>query len=137
MSYIGQDTKTRGLLGTRLDTKGHQGTPDAKPFPPCFPRAVMQVCQTMPRQRVIPGDVFGRLTAREQRGRSVREDGNEDHHSWWACDCVCGRKPVVRADRMVSGKTSSCGCLGLERLAQALEERARVIRERLANPGPL
>lgn len=53
------------------------------------------------------GMLFGRLTAIEivgKRGRNVI----------WRCSCACGSSTEVSAQSLVSGNTSSCGCLRRE-----------------------
>lgn len=55
---------------------------------------------------------FGRLTVVKQ-ARSYPRRG-----SFWACECECGTKTEVRGDRLVSGKTRSCGCLKAEHNAR-------------------
>jgi len=53
------------------------------------------------------GDVFGRLT--------IINEANSRHH--WVCICACGTKCEVMKRHLQSGKTSSCGCLHREQLA--------------------
>lgn len=48
------------------------------------------------------GKIFGRLTAIERLG------------VYYRCVCQCGHTVVVRTDRLVCGKTKSCGCLARE-----------------------
>lgn len=39
-----------------------------------------------------------------------------EHHAVWICQCDCGNECMVRASRVKSGMTSSCGCLAHETL---------------------
>jgi hypothetical protein len=55
------------------------------------------------RRPVQVGEVFGELTAREVAGRDKRG------HILWRCDCSCGEPKLVRASRLCSGDTRSCG----------------------------
>jgi len=68
------------------------------------------------------GKKFGRLTAVEQIG------------SYHKCLCDCGAEKLVRTDRMVSGKTTSCGCLVRElraaERAEASVHRAEMVESR-------
>lgn len=48
--------------------------------------------------------VFGKLTALA-RVATFRS------HSVWLCRCECGNETRVRADNLVSGNTTSCGCV--------------------------
>jgi hypothetical protein len=56
----------------------------------------------------ISGQKFGRLTVTEFHGIDKRG------YALWNCICECGRRPVVRGDRLRSGNTKSCGCLSRE-----------------------
>lgn len=49
------------------------------------------------------GDRFRKLTV------LCRTD-NKGRHACWMCRCDCGQQVVVRADRLRSGATGSCGC---------------------------
>jgi hypothetical protein len=55
----------------------------------------------------LTGTRFGRLVAMAPHHRN-------DHHWFWSVRCDCGTEKTVRADRMVSGHTRSCGCLARE-----------------------
>lgn len=55
----------------------------------------------------LAGQPFGRLTA-------IRRTGSDGKNALWLCRCSCGNKTTVRADRLRSGHTSSCGCLQAE-----------------------
>jgi hypothetical protein len=50
------------------------------------------------------GEKFGKLTVREQ---VASKNGARQ----WLCDCDCGGSKIVRAARLRSGDTRSCGCL--------------------------
>ena len=51
----------------------------------------------------ISGKSFGDLTVKSYAGRKVRT-------ALWLCVCVCGTEKIVARDKLVSGKTVSCGC---------------------------
>lgn len=55
----------------------------------------------------ISGMVFGRLTVVERKGSIKRK-------AIWKCACSCGAELLVVGQRLLSGKTKSCGCLSLE-----------------------
>lgn len=59
------------------------------------------------KQDVTKGQQFGRLTTLEVWNRPGYWDEE------WICDCVCGRRTIARRDRLLEGKTKSCGCLAL------------------------
>ena len=66
----------------------------------------------MKRFSVEIGQVFGRLT--------VAGDGVYDGHSVMVpCSCSCGGTRAVARHRLVSGHTSSCGCIKKERLSKS------------------
>jgi hypothetical protein len=82
------------------------------------------------RGKVAPGLVFGRTTtveAVDATKRGVR----------WLCQCECGGEHVALATRLLSGRTSSCGCLQRElrnaRRAQFNRYRSNPNRQR--KPG--
>lgn len=52
----------------------------------------------------LTGQRFGRLIALERINTRV-------HHTLWLCRCGCGKSARVAYQRLVAGKTRSCGCL--------------------------
>jgi hypothetical protein len=52
-----------------------------------------------------------RFTRLEVLARAEREPGIRNKGVRWTCRCDCGAELVVRADRLRSGNTKSCGCL--------------------------
>jgi hypothetical protein len=54
------------------------------------------------------GQVFGRLTVIEQKGRTNQNNVK------WLCRCVCGTEKVVANYHLLRGSTKSCGCLVLD-----------------------
>ena len=53
---------------------------------------------------------FGRLTV-------VRRSGSRRGKALWVCECDCLTQTLVTSDQLVSGKTSSCGCVARESMA--------------------
>jgi hypothetical protein len=51
------------------------------------------------------GQLFGRLSVVEQVGR------NELKKVLWKCRCECGTEVIVVAGSLVTGNTTSCGCV--------------------------
>jgi hypothetical protein len=51
------------------------------------------------------GQVFGKLTVREQAGRDKLKK------VMWRCTCECGNETVVVSGSLVTGNTTSCGCV--------------------------
>lgn len=58
------------------------------------------------------GQKFGRLEV-------VSFNGIKGGRSYWNCVCECGNKTVVQGSRLISGHTTSCGCLKKERTYEA------------------
>lgn len=68
----------------------------------------------MPSKRtIVPGDQFGRWAILE---RDLSRSQSRGHH--WLCRCTCGTVRTVRAFRLLSGESLSCGCLARELIAQ-------------------
>lgn len=61
-----------------------------------------------PAQSDFVGRRFGRLLVVGRLGR------DRNRHSIWDCLCDCGWQLAVRQPSLVSGNTSSCGCLHRE-----------------------
>lgn len=55
---------------------------------------------------------FGRLVAIEPAG------SNSQGNAMWRCLCDCGNEIVVNSQRLKSGHTKSCGCLGHDIIVQ-------------------
>jgi hypothetical protein len=65
----------------------------------------------MPAFQDLTGQKFGRLLV---ESCSDRRSGN----IYWSCLCDCGQRCTVRADRLKSGETKSCGCWHVESVTQ-------------------
>lgn len=52
---------------------------------------------------------FGRLVALQISPVPIGKG-----HRQWVCRCTCGSKCLVRADHLIRGNTTSCGCLRRE-----------------------
>lgn len=63
------------------------------------------------------GDHFGRLTV---IGRADGRGGRR----FWSCLCECGAKTIVGSAALMSGNTTSCGCLKIEMLIERSTEDA-------------
>lgn len=59
------------------------------------------------RSENLTGKKFGKLTAYQR----ADTHGKTNRSAWWKCACECGTLIERRADRLLSGKTKSCGCL--------------------------
>jgi hypothetical protein len=85
----------------------------------------------------LTGQKHGKLTV-------VGYAGSSDKGSMWACTCACGGSTTVRRDRLVKGKTTSCGCArqnsraklvdGVPSSAHPLYKTWGLMRNRCRNP---
>lgn len=53
----------------------------------------------------LTGRRFGKLIALERVGRRV-----SDGSAYWRCVCDCGATTVTSSNKLLQGKTTSCGC---------------------------
>lgn len=53
----------------------------------------------------LTGKIFGKLTV-----LSKNNEFGDQPHSYWDCQCECGKITTVRKDALIEGKTGSCGC---------------------------
>lgn len=58
----------------------------------------------------LTGQKFGRLTV-------IKRNGSKNQKAIWECKCDCGNYTMVNTDRLRSGKTRSCGCIAVEKIA--------------------
>lgn len=65
----------------------------------------------------LTGRQFGFLTALRRAGQKRRARPNSGP-ALWECQCQCGSTAIVRSDRLVQGRTRSCGCNKYNRIAQ-------------------
>ena len=67
---------------------------------------------TGPRKNLV-GKKFGRLQALhlETEVAASNESHGQAQRGYWACRCDCGTTLRVRSDKLIHGKTISCGCL--------------------------
>lgn len=79
-----------------------------------------------PTKNLIGLPPFGRLTV--TAGPLLREKRPGARETWWECRCACGNTGTYRAQYLLSGHTTSCGCVRAERAATMCkkgDERAR------------
>jgi len=67
---------------------------------------------------ILTGSRFGRLQV-------VGAAENIGTKTAWSCICDCGNSSVARSELLVSGKTSSCGCLRREVMAQTKRKHGK------------
>ena len=62
----------------------------------------------------LTGKIFGRLRVLEQAEDKIRKDGRK--RAQWLCKCSCGNNNLITVvgERLIAGKTKSCGCLQKE-----------------------
>ena len=84
----------------------------------------------MSPQKNLAGCIFGRLTV---RSLSLEEPITFDATGRpyykgrrWICQCECGKEIVTRADKLLSGRTMSCGCFHTELRKANIAEKIRL-----------
>ncbi len=58
-----------------------------------------------PRAKDLRTKRFGRLVVIAESGRA------KDRKILWECTCDCGKSTIVRSNKLLGGRTRSCGCL--------------------------
>lgn len=66
------------------------------------------------RYQDLTGRRFGKLIALELVGRRV-----SDGSAYWRCVCDCGAITVTSSNKLLQGKTTSCGCRKLRMLTDS------------------
>lgn len=66
--------------------------------------------------QILPGQVFGRLTAIEFAGYR-RTSPSSGKRGFWLCACECGNRNEFKSKYLLNGDTKSCGCLVGDRCA--------------------
>ena len=64
----------------------------------------------------MTGKRFGRLTVLK------RDENGADGSRRWICMCSCGGKTVTATRDLMSGKSTSCGCINIERCRKTLKD---------------
>ena len=69
------------------------------------------------RTEVKPGDKYGRLTVIKEVEKHIRPSGQKVRMVLCSCECD-GKEVKISLDRLIKGKTPSCGCVQEERKAK-------------------
>lgn len=72
--------------------------------------------KTSPKCKDLTGLVFGYLTVIR---RLTEEEGAKRGVAKWLCQCKCGKTTHTVSSKLLSGTTTSCGCLGRENATKA------------------
>jgi len=72
-------------------------------------------------------NTYGRLTV-----LSIDETKRGKSHIFWVCKCTCGSITSVNGSRLRNKSTSSCGCLRIEKLREAVQTHGKY-KKRLYN----
>jgi hypothetical protein len=84
----------------------------------------------MARIALLAGKQLGRLSVIRDSGFRIKG------HVYWLTKCSCGREKLVRSASLLHGITTSCGCLGAQRLKEfAGSARTHGAMARNASPG--
>jgi len=75
----------------------------------------------------LTGQQFGRLTVIgfDNERIAQRKKENKMRLIYWVCKCTCGNIKSVITRNLVSGSSTSCGCLSHECMMNTAEERGR------------
>lgn len=65
------------------------------------------------RIKNLENKFFGRL-------RVIKYVYSENKRAYWLCKCICGKEKTVSSSLLLSGDTSSCGCLQKEKAIERL-----------------
>lgn len=81
---------------------------------------------------IVLGKKFGKLTPHRLATNPTTDKGRQ---AFWICHCDCGEIAKVRQDRLLSGKTKSCGCMKVAHRAH-MQEMAfeRVLTKAISEP---
>lgn len=71
----------------------------------------------MAKVKDLIGQKFGRLTVIGKADYYISPKGQQQMQ--WLCECVCGKKLVVRATNLKSGNSKSCGCWNIEQIKKS------------------
>lgn len=88
-------------------------------------RNITKSCGCLQRESAIDlsSKRFGKLTVMEDSGDRRKKSGGVI----WRCKCDCGQEKLVRQDSLVSGRTTSCGCVksrGNRKIAEILSKES-------------
>lgn len=73
------------------------------------------------RNKNLVGNRYGRLTV-------ICHLGSVNYNRIWGCICDCGNITIVTTNRLLSGKTKSCGCLSKEKASKHLSNLERKVK---------
>ena len=73
------------------------------------------------KKPLVKGQKFGRLTVISFHHSKyyISKDMRKRKCEWYLCKCDCGKEKIVNKNDLMSGHTSSCGCLQKENASKA------------------
>jgi hypothetical protein len=74
----------------------------------------------------LSGKTFGRLTVICRHGSVPKNPRGE--RITWLCKCTCGNEKIALGEKLVCGKTSSCGCIVTPHEHEAKENMKKKIK---------
>ena len=92
--------------GTKKDVRGS-----------CLKKGESTSCGCIKRDKVQPGQRFGRLTT-ITKTMVYDDEAHQRGRSCWLCQCDCGNQKMILQQSLLSGNTQSCGCLQKEIASQ-------------------
>ena len=74
-------------------------------------RGVTKSCGCLKKESDKPNDLTDRVFGKLKVRCLDEERTAQTHRGYWICDCECGGSKSIRSDALLSGKTTSCGCV--------------------------
>jgi len=75
----------------------------------------------------LTGKQFGRLTVVSRHGLVPKKP--RGHRITWKCICQCGKEKIALGEKLVAGKTHSCGCIRRPLEKEAIEITKKKIKK--------
>lgn len=72
---------------------------------------VTKSCGCLKKETDKPNDLTDRVFGKLKVRCLDEERTAQTHRGYWICDCECGGSKSIRSDALLSGRTTSCGCV--------------------------
>lgn len=74
----------------------------------------------------LTGRKFHFLTALFASGQKSAQG-----RSLWVCQCLCGNKPLITDNQLITGRATSCGCIRREKLLKRNTKHGHAVRGKM------